>query len=190
MTDNIVTSNTGASVVPTSPSGGVASPKTVKKMEKEIMQEAKHEEKELKNATKDMDRTKKAERKAQKTMEKAERMLEKMVEKEKDALAGVHKAEHKHEIAVADLNKAKKDLQTSVEQHEQLKEALGTKSSRVEYAVNAKEENTVSFCSLFNQNADLTVLVLQQGRNSKLDSLRGSSILSNPALARTSVPQN
>lgn len=66
MTDNIVPSNTGASVVPTSPSGGVASPKTVKKMEKEIMQEAKHEEKELKNATKDMDRTKKAERKAQK----------------------------------------------------------------------------------------------------------------------------
>lgn len=47
-------------------------------------------------------------------MEKAERMLEKMVEKEKDALAGVHKAEHKHEIAVADLNKAKKDLQVGL----------------------------------------------------------------------------
>lgn len=119
---------------------GRVSPKLVKKVEKEILTEAKNEEKHLKRAIKDLTHVEKNENAAQKvlylvsaspsaalniqthntdryfmqTIFKADAALQNADKKEHRTLQDMYKAEHNHEIALSRAQEAQKELEVRI----------------------------------------------------------------------------
>ncbi|KAF8971199.1 hypothetical protein BDZ97DRAFT_1346256 [Flammula alnicola] len=122
----------------------------VKKVEKEILMEANNEEKSLKNSIGDLAQIEKAENKAEKAVVKADIKLEKAEKKEQSSLKDLYRAEHNHGIALVDVQKAQQELETSTRNYEKLREKLEKKATRVEEAMKAHDDHTVSLaCSVY-----------------------------------------
>ncbi|KAF8914134.1 hypothetical protein CPB84DRAFT_59257 [Gymnopilus junonius] len=128
------------------------SPERIKKVEHEIIKEAKDEEKNLKKAIKDLTQTEKDAKKANKGAVKAEQTLEKSEKKEQSALKDLYKAENAHDVAVSSVHQAQQNLELSTKRNTKVKEALQAKSAHVDEAMKANEEHTKS------RNARLTAL--------------------------------
>ncbi|KAF9477874.1 hypothetical protein BDN70DRAFT_880642 [Pholiota conissans] len=127
--------------------------KLVKKVEKEILSEAKNEERRLKNAIEDLSQIEKAENKAQKAIVRADKALDKAEKKEQRTLKDLYRAEHTHGVALSNVRKAQKELEASTKMHSKMAEALREKAARVEQSMKVHDQN----------NAE---------RNVKLDTLR------------------
>ncbi|KAF4619824.1 hypothetical protein D9613_005456 [Agrocybe pediades] len=145
-----------SSQVPTQSQLNTLPPKAVKKIEKEIMHEGKHEEKQMKTVIKDLSHTEKEEHKMQKQAAKAESKLEKLEKKEQAAKKDLLKAEHKHDLAIADLHKAQKDFETTTSKLGNVKEAVKAKSTKADEVAMANEQHTLE-------------------RNAKINALHGPS---------------
>lgn len=107
-----------------------ADPRVVKKMEKDIANEAKADERDYQCALKELKRTEKSEAKASKVCQfgsshvpltlaqaarKAERHLKKMEDKEHDVIKTLQEATHTHDKAVTDVHTAESGVQVSLE---------------------------------------------------------------------------
>ncbi|PPQ66281.1 hypothetical protein CVT26_010965 [Gymnopilus dilepis] len=118
-------------------------PEIIKKVEKEIVREAKDEERNLKRAVKDLSQTEKDVKKANKASTvKAEHDLEKSEKQEQTTLKNLFKAENIHDVAVSNVHRAQQNLELSNKHYGKMKETLKTKSTRVDEAMKANDENT------------------------------------------------
>ncbi|KAF4619825.1 hypothetical protein D9613_005457 [Agrocybe pediades] len=118
------------------------SPEIIKKVEQEIVREAKNEEKALKNAVKDLNHTEKDAHKAQKSAAKAEKIFENSEKREQKTLKDVYKAENTHNIAVSNIHQAQHNVEVKKQTLEHTNEALKAKAQRVEAAMKANDEHT------------------------------------------------
>ncbi|KAF8803734.1 hypothetical protein BYT27DRAFT_6717449 [Phlegmacium glaucopus] len=114
----------------------------VKKIEHEIIKEAKNEENILKDALKDLSHTEKTVVKTHKAATKADHSLEKSEKKEQSALGKVHEATHAHDIALSTVHKAQNDLEMTQTHHAKVQEALAGKKSQVDAAIKQNQVHT------------------------------------------------
>ncbi|KAF8165119.1 hypothetical protein B0H34DRAFT_671044 [Crassisporium funariophilum] len=139
------TQHTHTAVEPTSPA-------LIKKVEKEILKEAKHEEKSLKHAIKDLSHTQKAENHATKADNKAVHTLEKTEKKEQNALKSLHQATNQHDVALSGVHKAQNDAEAISINHVKMTQTLQEKQAQVDAAMKAHDEHTAA------RNAKLAAL--------------------------------
>ncbi|PPQ77300.1 hypothetical protein CVT25_010882 [Psilocybe cyanescens] len=128
------------------------SPEIIKKIEQEIIKEAKNEEKSLKNAVKDLHHAEKDTNKAHKSAVKTEHALEKAEKKEQSTLKNLYRAENAHNVALGNVTHAQHEFELSTKKHSKMRQTLRAKATKVEEAMKANDEHTKS------RNVRLTAL--------------------------------
>ncbi|CAA7259493.1 unnamed protein product [Cyclocybe aegerita] len=136
-----------------------AHPDLIKKLEKGIINEAKHEEQNFKDTLKDLSKTEKMESKAHKASVRAERVLEKAEQHEQKTLKNIYKAEQAHDIAISNVHEAQHELEMSTKNNGKFQQSVQAKKERVEDAIKANDENTKE------RNIKLTALRGPAGTN-------------------------
>ncbi|GBE83592.1 hypothetical protein BKA93DRAFT_912237 [Sparassis latifolia] len=113
----------------------------VRKAEKILANEARHEQRNLEHAVKDVSKVEKSHEKGFKSADKAQHALEKAANEEHATAMELNKAEHKHDTAVADHRNAVKELELSKQNEERLQEYVLQRRSTMEELQNKKGAN-------------------------------------------------
>ncbi|KAJ9126289.1 hypothetical protein QFC24_002021 [Naganishia onofrii] len=113
----------------------------VKKEEKMLAKDAKHDDKLVKQALKDLAHTEKEEHRAQKAHDKALKDHAKVVEKEHKLSERVNAAVHQHDEAVSKENKLQHDIQAREQYHAKLEQEIAAKKKAVEQATQRHDLN-------------------------------------------------
>ncbi|KAG6886130.1 hypothetical protein C0993_002649 [Termitomyces sp. T159_Od127] len=120
------------------------SPKSVKKVEKDLAKEEKMEASRVKDLLDDLAKTEKAHTKTEKAVHKAENALAKAEKKELKAVKAANKAAHEHDIAVAKLHSTEQDEQLKKRQNVKLAQDIEVKKVKAEAALKDQEIHSVS----------------------------------------------
>ncbi|KAJ9118165.1 hypothetical protein QFC22_004069 [Naganishia vaughanmartiniae] len=104
----------------------------VKKEEKALAKEAKHDDKAVKQAQKELAKTEKEEHKAEKAHDKALKEHSKVVALEHKLSERVNAAVHKHDEAVSKENKVNHDIQASEQYRARVEHDLALKKQNLE----------------------------------------------------------
>ncbi|KAH9482891.1 hypothetical protein JR316_0004991 [Psilocybe cubensis] len=118
------------------------SPEIIKKIEQEIVKEAKNEERSLKDVVKDLHRAEKDTNKAHKSAVKAEKALEKAEKREQKTLKNLYRAENAHNIALGHVTHTQHEFELATKKHTKMRELLQAKTTRVDEAMKANDEHT------------------------------------------------
>lgn len=113
-------------------------PSSIKKLEKQLHKESKAENSQVKHAMKDLHSLEKEEKKALKALDKAQHNLLKAERSEISTADVMNKARHNHDIAVANVSTAVKDLEIKKQHEAKVKEELEAQKVQVEGMVNAQ----------------------------------------------------
>ncbi|GHJ89744.1 hypothetical protein NliqN6_6146 [Naganishia liquefaciens] len=113
----------------------------VKKEEKMLAKEAKHDDKLVKQALKDLEHTEKEEHRALKAHDKAVKEHAKAVEKEHKLAEQMNKVVHRHDEAVSKENKLAADIQARDQYHAKIEAELAAKKQAVEQATHRHHTN-------------------------------------------------
>ncbi|KAJ3503862.1 hypothetical protein NLJ89_g8240 [Agrocybe chaxingu] len=119
-----------------------AHPDLIRKVEKGILNEARHEEQNFKDTLKDLSKTAKMENKAHRAAIRAERALEKAEQHEQKTLKNIYKAEQAHDIAITNVHEARHELEMSTKNDGKFQRSVKMKRERVEDVIKANDENT------------------------------------------------
>ncbi|KAG6896663.1 hypothetical protein C0992_006797 [Termitomyces sp. T32_za158] len=117
----------------------VSSPKSIKKLEKDLAKEGKMEASRVSHLLDDLAKTEKAHTKVEKAIHKAENALAKAEKKEVKAVKAANKAAHEHDIAVAKLHSAEQDEQLKKRQNAKLVQEIEVKKVKAEAALKDQE---------------------------------------------------
>ncbi|KAH7868063.1 uncharacterized protein C8R40DRAFT_1062959 [Lentinula edodes] len=120
----------------------------LKKLEKKIIDEGKAEDAHVSHTLKDLSKVEKASGKADKTFDKSEHALEKTHKKELKASNTLNKATHKHDLAVAAIGNAEKDLAVKKQESARLQAEVEQRKASVDGIIEAQRHHNVGICSL------------------------------------------
>ncbi|BGP38591.1 hypothetical protein JCM10450v2_002540 [Rhodotorula kratochvilovae] len=131
----------GATPAPVDPALVKQHEKEHKQLEKTLHKEEKQEEKQVKHALKATQAQAKAEKKATKAEAKARKHLDKLTSKETKYAKGLARAQQKHDKVIADLNKAKQDLEIKTSEHQRLVQERQPKQAALDNVQHAKADH-------------------------------------------------
>ncbi|KAJ3757577.1 hypothetical protein F5878DRAFT_537389 [Lentinula raphanica] len=114
---------------------------TLKKLEKKIIQEGKEEDTHVKHSLKDLNKLEKASNKADKTFDKSEHTLEKKHKEEYKANQTVNKVTHKHDLAVAAVGSAEKDLAAKKQESARLHTEVEQRKASIDGVLEAQRQH-------------------------------------------------
>ncbi|KAJ3812850.1 hypothetical protein F5876DRAFT_74443 [Lentinula aff. lateritia] len=113
----------------------------LKKLEKKIIDEGKAEDAHVSHTLKDLSKVEKASGKADKTFDKSEHALEKTHKKELKASNTLNKATHKHDLAVAAIGNAEKDLAVKKQESARLQAEVEQRKASVDGIIEAQRHH-------------------------------------------------
>ncbi|KAF9067965.1 hypothetical protein BDP27DRAFT_1328061 [Rhodocollybia butyracea] len=116
----------------------------LKKIEKKIAQEGKAEDKTVKANVKELTHAEKASQKAAKAVEKSEHALEKTHRREYSASKDLNKAAHKHDLTVAAIANAEKEVQVKKAEAERLQAEIAKKKDSVNHVLEDQREHNAT----------------------------------------------
>ncbi|KAJ3799862.1 hypothetical protein GGU11DRAFT_464733 [Lentinula aff. detonsa] len=114
---------------------------TLKKLEKKITQEGKTEDTHVSHTLKDLSKLEKASTKSDKTFDKSEHALEKTHNKELKASKSLNKATHKHDLAVAAVGNAEKDVAVKKQESARLQAEVEQRKASVDGVLEAQRHH-------------------------------------------------
>jgi phage-related minor tail protein len=116
----------------------------LKKIEKGIIKEGKTEDATVSHALKDLSKLEKASSKATKAVDKSQHALDKSHRREHSATKALNKAAHKHDLAVADIANAEKDLEARKAEAQRLELELAKRKEDVNGVLdNQRKHNSI-----------------------------------------------
>ncbi|KAJ6510214.1 hypothetical protein C8R47DRAFT_787648 [Mycena vitilis] len=107
----------------------IASPASLKQLEKQYSKEAKREDAQVKKALKDIQSLEKHKAKAEKAAVKADHTIEKITTAESATLKALNKATHHHDAVIVDLHSAERDAEVKHHEDEKLTAELEAKKA-------------------------------------------------------------
>ncbi|KIK63345.1 hypothetical protein GYMLUDRAFT_129670, partial [Collybiopsis luxurians FD-317 M1] len=113
----------------------------LKKIEKKIIKEGKAEDATVSHALKDLAKLEKASNKATKALDKSQHALEKSHKEEHKATKNLNKATHKHDLAVAAIANAEKDLEARKAETARLQNEVAKKKEEVNGVLDSQRKH-------------------------------------------------
>ncbi|TRM68479.1 hypothetical protein BD626DRAFT_534512 [Schizophyllum amplum] len=113
----------------------------LKQIEKDVDKNEKTESKAVKHAMKDLAHLEKTVNKSAKTSDKASHTLAKTEKKESAAAKAIAQANHKHDAAVGNVNKAQEDLKIKHQRQDTLRHKLEGKKAEVDQVLATADQH-------------------------------------------------